>query len=62
MRSCGKATTPTQPSVNPIAADSHFGARTQQSFKTIARNAPLQMIARIGIAQPFDMTMSPNGA
>jgi hypothetical protein len=31
-------------------------------LKTIATSAPPQTIARTGIAQPFDITINPNGA
>lgn len=39
---CGIAATPTQPSAIPIAADSHFGACTQQNFARVATAAPPQ--------------------
>lgn len=59
--SCENATAPTHPSKRPIAAESHFGARTQKSFNTIAASAALQTTDSTGTAHLGDITSKPNG-
>jgi hypothetical protein len=61
LSSCGKATAPAQPSPRPIAVESAFGARTQQSFTRIAASAPPHTTDSIGTAHSFDITSSPKG-
>ena len=59
--SCENAAALTHPSATPIAAESHFGARNQKSFNSVAPTAPTQTIVKTGVAQPSDMTSNPNG-
>ena len=40
--SCGRAASPTQPSVTATTTDSHFGERIQQNFVSVAMSAPAQ--------------------
>ena len=61
FKSSENAATPTQPSARPIAADTHFGIRSQKSFSAIARTAPPQTIDSTETAHPADMTSRAKG-
>src|SRR5439155_21881920 len=61
LRSWENAAALTQPSATPIAAESHFGARNQKSFNSVAPTAPVQTIVITGTAQSSDITSNLNG-
>src|SRR5947209_5607491 len=61
LRSCGKTTTPTQPSPIPVTAASHFGASTQRNLSRIEAAAPDQTIPSTTTRQLPRSTSSPNG-
>ena len=55
------ATTATQPSARPIAAEARFGSPGQKSFNRMAAVAPVQMIVSTGTAQPRERTRRQKG-